>query len=92
MKTFKEFLTEKQSTPTEKSAKAIETALSKNGIQYKRKNNIHDVVFTLSDGYKIVTDGQMIDLMKGSKDIDNWDNRAGTAQKAVEKYQSVVSD
>jgi len=87
MKTFTEFLTESR---TNASASAIEKELRKEGIGFKRKDNIMDVVFTLKGSYKIVTDGNVIDLKQGSKIVDSWDNKGGAASKAIDKYMSMT--
>ena len=86
MKSFNEFITESR---VDTVAKTIERKLKQSGIQYTVKKNINDRVFQLDGGYKIVTDGNVIDIMKGSKDVDTFPPEM--ADRAVQAYEDMVN-
>ena len=91
MKNFNQFIQEQRSVTESRVdtvAKTIERKLKQSGIQYTVKKNINDRVFQLDGGYKIVTDGNVIDIMKGSKDVDTFPPEM--ADRAVQAYEDMV--
>ena len=89
MKTFSDFIVEQNILAESRAsaiAKRIESKLRKRGIGYTMKKNIMDVAFLLSNDDKIVTDGNVIDIVKDGEIIDSFSSNM--IDKALDAYET----
>lgn len=88
---FQEFLKgDLTESRADSSAKAIESTLKKSGIQFEVSRKIGSVIFELDQGYKIVTDGNVLDLKKGKKVLDTFPNDRGMTDRVVTAYEKAA--
>lgn len=70
---------------TLQSANKIEQLLKQQGIKYSRIDKIQTTTFEIKKtGYKIITDGSVIDVMMNNDLLDSYDNRVGVADKIID--------